>query len=90
MFVGSYLPASKKVSNPVSNNKLLRLMSNKLPIRWTVTFDPYTQMIKVSGHIAQRTVSLYAATRKEVSKCKVEIAKALGHKLQEQDAGVQA
>ena len=67
-------------------------MSNKLPIRWTETFDPYTQKIKVSGHIAQRTVSLYAATRKEVSKCKVEIARVLGLSFveQPQDAGVQA
>lgn len=55
-------------------------MSNKLPIRWTETFDTYYTRIKVSGHLGQRTISLWAQTRKEVSKCKVEIARALGQK----------
>lgn len=53
---------------------------NKLPIRWTESYDAYHDKIKVSGHFGQRTVSLWAQTRKEVSKCKVEIAKLLGQK----------
>jgi hypothetical protein len=66
--------------NP-ANNTVIMSTTTKLPIRWTETFDPYIQQIKVSGHIAQRTVSMYADNRKEVSKCKVEIAKLLGQSL---------
>lgn len=55
-------------------------MSNKLPIRWTETYDAYHQKIKVTGHLGQRSIAMHAVDRKEVSKKKVEIAKLFGQK----------
>lgn len=55
-------------------------MSNKLPIRWTEVYDAYYDMIKVTGHLGQRSIAMRAVNRKEVSKKKVEIAKLLGQK----------